>query len=179
MNATTITTGKVRFSFANLFTPVKPLSGEGEPKYSLTILVDKSDKATIAAINAAIEAAKEEGKSKKWSGKIPSKLALPLHDGDVDSEYEAYEGKYYLNCKNSRAPKVVDRNKQEIFDSEEVYSGCYGRVNITFYPFSVPGNNGIAVSLGPVQKLADGQRLGGNGVSVDEAFDDLDDDVEI
>lgn len=171
--ATTITTGKVRFSYVHLFTPFAP-NGVGEPKYSVSLLVDKNDTATIEKINSAIEEAKEQGKTSKWGGKIPNKLATPLNDGD-DKEDANYQGKFYLNAKNSRKPGVVDKDVQAILDPDEVYSGCYGRANITFYPYSASGNNGIAVSLNHIQKLSDGEPLSG-GVSVSAAFADSFDD---
>lgn len=170
--ATTITTGKVRLSYVKLFTPATA-PGSDTAKYSVSLLIDKSDKDTIKQINAAIEEAKAQGKNSKWGGKLPANLKLPLRDGDTDKpDDEAYKGKYFLNASSVRKPGVVDRNVQPILDPEEVYSGCYGRANINFYPFNANGNRGVAVGLNHVQKVADGERLGGATISVEAAFDD-------
>ena len=170
--ATTITTGKVRLSYVKVFTP-SAAPGSDKLKYSVSVLIDKSDKATLNAINAAVEEAKEQGKSKKWGGKIPTKLHLPLRDGDEDKpDDEAYKGKYFFNASSERKPGVVDSAVQPILDPEAVYSGCYGRVNVNFYPYDSNGNRGIAAGLNHVQKLADGERLGGGAISVEAAFDD-------
>lgn len=174
--STTITTGKVRFSFCNIFTAKAGQDG-GEPKYSTAILIPKSDKETVRKIKAAIEAAKVAGTA-KLGGKIPANLKQPLRDGDIEKEDDPnYAGHYFLNCNNKRKPGIVDRERNEILDPNEVYSGCYGRVNITFYAFNVPTQKGIACALNHVQKLEDGEALDGR-VSVDEAFgDDFEDDL--
>ena len=170
--STTITTGKVRLSYAKLFTP-SAAPGSDKLKYSVSVLIDKNDKETLRKINAAIEEAKEVGKSSKWGGKIPTKLHLPLRDGDEDRpEDAAYKGMYFFNASSERKPGVVDRDLNAILDPEEVYSGCYGRVNVNFYPYDSNGNRGVAAGLNHVQKVADGERLGGGAVSVEAAFDD-------
>lgn len=172
--ATNVTTGKVRLSYAKLFTPATA-PGSDTPKYSTAVLIDKTDKATIGKINAAIEEAKEQGKA-KWGGKIPAKLKTPLRDGDEEKPDDPnYAGKMFFNCSSIKRPGVVDRDLNPILDADEVYSGCYARVAVNFYPFDTNGNRGIAAGLNHVQKLADGERLGG-GVSLEAAFaDDVDD----
>ena len=173
--ATVITTGKVRFSYCHLFAPYANNPNQ-EPKYSMMVLVDKKDKKTVDKINAAIEEAKLKGKAEKWNGKIPANIKTPLRDGDLEHPGEpAYEGKWFFNCSAKQRPGVVDENINQIIDSEEVYSGCYGRVNVSFYPYDASGNRGIAAGLNHVQKLADGERLGG-GVSVEAAFSDDEDE---
>jgi hypothetical protein len=175
--STQITTGKVRLSYAHLFEAVA--IQEGQPKkYSTAILIPKTDKATIKAINAAVEAAKEKDKG-KWGGKIPaaSLLKTPLRDGDEEKpDDENYAGMYFLNASSTKMPKVVDRNKQEILDPDEVYSGCYARVVLNFYGFNVQ-SKGVAAGLQAVQKLEDGDNLGGGSVNIDEAFGDDGDDL--
>ena len=175
MAGTNITTKKVRLSYAHLFTPVCA-PGSDTAKYSVSVLIDKSDRETLSRIKAAVEQAKKDGMTSKWGGKIPNKLHLPLRDGDEDRpDDENYAGKYFFNCSANRKPGIVDRNMNEIIDPDEVYSGCYARVNVSFYPYDTNGNRGIAAGLNHVQKLADGERLGG-GVSVEAAFADDDDD---
>ena len=175
MNATTITTGKVRLSFCHLFTPAKA-PGSDKEKYSLSVIIPKTDKATINAINAAVEEAKKVGTTSKWGGKVPTKLHTPLRDGDEDRPDDpAYKNSYFFNCSSEKRPTVYDAALQEILDPTEVYSGCYGRVNVNFFPYDRNGNRGIAAGQNMVQKKSDGEPLGGGFVSAQEAFGDDDD----
>lgn len=147
-----------RFSYAHLWEP-DSINGS-DPKYSVSCIISKEDKDTIAKIKKAIEVAKEEGKG-KWGGKIPANLKTPLRDGDIDRpEDEAYADSMFLNANSKQAPQIVDRQVQPILDQSEVYSGCFGRVSITFYAYNSNGNKGIAAGLGNVQKLKDGEPLG-------------------
>lgn len=156
---TKVTTGKVRLSYAHLFEP-HAIDGN-EPKYSVSVIIPKSDKETLQAIKEAVNEAKELGKG-KWGGKVPANVKTPLRDGDIDREGdEAYAGCYFLNANSKNKPGVVDINVQPILDSTEVYSGCYARLTLNFYAYNANGNKGIAAGLGNVQKLADGEPLGG------------------
>lgn len=76
MNSTKVVTGVVRLSYANVWKP-KSING-GAEKYSVSLIIHKSDTKTLSAINEAVNAAIEEGKS-KFGGKIPNKAALKLH----------------------------------------------------------------------------------------------------
>lgn len=155
-----------RFSYAHIFEP-ESINGS-EPKYSVSCIIDKNDTETIAKIKKAVETAKEEGKG-KWGGKIPANLKLPLRDGDIDRpDDEAYAGSYFLNANSRQAPQVVDNRVQPIIDQSEVYSGCYGRVSVTFYAYNSNGNKGVAAGLGNVQKLRDGEPLGSRVNAADE-----------
>lgn len=155
-----------RFSYAHIFDP-DSINGS-EPKYSVSCIIDKNDTETIAKIKKAVETAKEEGKG-KWGGKIPANLKLPLRDGDIDRpDDEAYAGSYFLNANSRQAPQVVDNRVQPILDQSEVYSGCYGRVSVTFYAYNSNGNKGVAAGLGNVQKLRDGEPLGSRVNAADE-----------
>lgn len=168
---TKVVTGKARFSYVHIFEPAA-MPGSEEKKFSLAVLIPKSDKATLAKIKSAIEAAKEQGKS-KWGGKIPAKLDLPLRDGDEEKpDDEAYAGHYFINAKSKTKPGIVDKDLNAILDPEEVYSGCYGRVAINFYPFDISGNKGVAVGLNNVQKLSDGEALGGVKSKPEDDFSD-------
>lgn len=156
---TKVTTGKVRLSYAHLFEP-HAIDGN-EPKYSVSVIIPKSDKETLQAIKEAVNEAKEQGKG-KWGGKIPANIKTPLRDGDIDREGdEAYVGCYFLNANSKNKPEVVDINVQPILDATEVYSGCYARLTLNFYAYNANGNKGIAAGLGNIQKLADGEPLGG------------------
>ncbi|MEC0340053.1 DUF2815 family protein [Bacillus sonorensis] len=179
-SSTKVITGKVRFSYVHIFQPHAIEEGQ-EPKYSMSIIIPKSDKETLKKIKAAVEAAKQAGAS-KWGGKIPKNLKTPLRDGDEERpDQEEYAGAYFLNASSKTRPGVVDAHLNEIIDSEEVYSGCYGRVSINFYPFNTAGNKGIACGLNNVQKWEDGDYLGGRSRAQDdfdalEVEDDDDDD---
>lgn len=156
---TKVTTGKVRLSYAHLFEP-HAIDGN-EPKYSVSVIIPKSDKETLQAIKEAVAEAKEQGKG-KWGGKVPANIKTPLRDGDIDREGdEAYAGCYFLNANSKNKPGIVDINVQPILDATEVYSGCYARLTLNFYAYNANGNKGIAAGLGNVQKLADGEPLGG------------------
>ena len=155
-----------RLSYAHIWEP-DSVNGS-EPKYSVSCIIVKDDKESISKIQMAIELAKEEGKG-KWGGKIPANLKTPLRDGDIDRpEDEAYAGCMFLNANSRQAPQVVDKKVQPILDQSEVYSGCYGRVSVTFYAYNSNGNKGIAAGLGNVQKLKDGEPLGSRANAKDE-----------
>jgi hypothetical protein len=173
-NKTKVVTGMVRFSYANVWEP-KSINGSDE-KYSVSLIIPKTDKKTIAQIEAAIEAAKQEGKA-KFGGKIPANLKLPLRDGDIDrSEDEAYKNSYFVNANSKERPGIVDNSVKPILDKSEFYSGCYGRASITFYAFNQNGNKGVAVGLQNLQKLLDGEALSARSRAEDDfsTFDDED-----
>lgn len=157
---TKVTTGKVRFSYVHINEP-HAIEGN-EPKYSLSVIIDKNDIPTLTEIKGAVGEAKENGKS-KWGGKIPANLKTPLRDGDVERPDDpAYAGCYFLNASSKMKPGVVDASAHPIMDvAGEVYSGCYGRLTLNFYAYNAAGNKGIACGLGNVQKLEDGESLGG------------------
>ena len=155
-----------RFSFLHCWEP-DSVNG-GDPKYSVSAIVPKSDTKTVEAIKAAIEQAKKDSVS-KWGGKIPGNLKTPLRDGDIErSDDKAYKGCYFFNANSRQAPQVVDSKVQPIIDQSEVYSGCYGRISVTFYGYNSNGNRGIAAGLGNIQKMKDGEPLGGRSRASDE-----------
>lgn len=172
---TKVVTGVVRLSYANVWEPVS-ING-GTPKYSVSLIISKSDQKTIDAINAAVNAAIKDGAA-KFGGKIPNKAALklPLRDGDTERDDEAYKDSFFVNANSTTAPQIVDRSVQPILDRAEVYSGCYARVSINFYAFNSNGNRGIACGLGNIQKVRDGEPLGGRTSAADDFATDLDDD---
>ena len=174
MNATKVVTGKVRLSYAHVWEPVS--INDSKPKYSVSLVIPKSDKETIKKINAAVDAAIEEGIA-KFGGKKPNKAALklPLRDGDTERDDEVYKNCFFVNANSTTAPQIVDRTVQPILDREEVYSGCYARVSINFYAYNTNGNKGIACGLGNIQKIADGEALGGRTSAKDD-FSSLEDE---
>ena len=166
-----------RISFANIW-EARSINGS-EEKYSVSLLIPKDDKATLAKIKKAIEAAKEAAKEKKWGGKIPPNLKLPLRDGDIDRpDDETYQNHFFLNATSKDAPQVVDRHVQPIMDPMMVYSGCFCNVSVNLYPFNANGNRGVAAGLGNIQFVKDGDRLSGRA-SAEADFDALEDDEEV
>ena len=172
-NNTKVVTGIVRLSYANIWEPKAPLGG-GDARYSCSLIIPKSDKETVDAINAAIECAIQEGVG-KYGGKIPNRtqLKLPLRDGDLEREDDAYKGCWYINANSTTKPGVVDADRQPIIETSELYSGIIGRASITLYAFNTNGNKGIAAGLNNLQKLSDGTPLGGHSRAEDD-FADLD-----
>ena len=176
INPTKVVTSVVRLSYANVWEP-KSING-GAEKYSVSLIIPKSDTKTLTAIQKAIDVAIEEGRG-KFGGKIPNKsaLKLPLRDGDIDRpDDEAYANCYFVNANSSTAPEIVDKARDPILNRSEVYSGVYARVSINFYAFNSNGNRGIACGLGNVQKVRDGEPLGGKTSAADDFASDYDGD---
>jgi hypothetical protein len=175
-NPTKVVTGIVRLSYANVWEP-KSING-GTEKFSVSMIIPKSDTKTINAINAAVDAAIEEGRG-KFGGKIPNRAALklPLRDGDVDRpDDEAYKNSYFVNANSNSAPEIVDKALNPIMSRSEVYSGVYARVSVNFYAFNSNGNRGIACGLGNIQKVRDGEPLGGKTSAADDFSSEYDSD---
>lgn len=159
--------GKVRLSFAHLFQPQAAMDG-GTPKYSVSIIISKKDKETVDKFNKAFEEAKASNAA-FFGGAIPKGLKGGLRDGDEEKDDEAYANSYFINANSVNKPGVVDADMNAIIDPNEVYSGCYGRVSVTFYPYNANGSKGIACGLNNVMKVEDGERLGG-GTSAAQDF---------
>ena len=181
VNPTKVITGpKTRWSYANVW-EAKSING-GAPKFSVSLIVPKSDTATVTKIQAAIEAAYKEGESKlKGNGRTVPALSLiknPLRDGDIERPDDpAYANAYFINANSATAPGIVDADRQPILERSEVYSGVYGRASINLYAFNSNGNKGIACGLNNLQKIRDGEPLGGKSRAEDDfaTADDEDD----
>lgn len=177
---TRVVTGKdTRWSYCNAWEP-KSING-GTPKYSVSLIIPKSDTVTVEKIKAAIQAAYDEGQSKlKGNGKsVPALSAIktPLRDGDLERPDDpAYANSYFVNANSATAPGIVDAACQPIIERSEVYSGVYGRASINFYAFNSNGNRGIACGLNNLQKIRNGESLGGKSRAEDDFADDDDDD---
>lgn len=174
-NPTTITTGQARLSYVHLFQPYSGQQGQ-EPKYSVTILIPKTDIATKQRIDAAINAAITAAVAGKWNGARPPQISTPVQDGDgLRRNGEPFgqecKGHWVINASSKQQPPVCDINLNPIINQTEIYSGIYARVNINFFGFFNSGNKGIGCGLNAVQKVADGEPLGGR-VSVESAFGD-------
>lgn len=179
-NPTKVITGvNTRWSYVNAWEP-KSING-GAPKYSVSLIIPKSDTKTLEKIRAAIQAAYEEGQSKlKGNGRsVPALSALKtsLRDGDTERpDDEAYANSYFVNANSGTAPGIVDADRNPILERSEVYSGVYGRASINFYAFNSNGNKGIACGLNNLQKLRDGEPLGGKSRAEDDFAEEDEDD---
>lgn len=193
--STKVKTGEVRFSYCHLFEP-HAFDETQEAKYSVMLIIDKKDTATVGAINQAYKNAKQNGINKfgqKFGTLANDLLCKPgdksglVRDGDTDPRYkddpETYAGNYVLNCKCSTAPNVLARERGTqnltIDDQEIVYSGCYGKVTFNMYPYSKAGNTGIGVGLNNVFKTRDGENLGGRVSGEVDFADELSDESAV
>lgn len=173
---TNVTTGEVRLSFVHLFKPYAFQAGQDE-KYSVTILLPKTDTATKARIDAAIQAAKQKGANGTWNGVVPPVVPDPMWDGDgVKQDGTPFgdecKGHWVFTARSNPdyPPEVVDQFGNPIINHSDVYSGCYALVNIEFYPYNFNGKKGVGCSLGPVKKMRDGEALGGSAPTAAQAF---------
>jgi len=172
LNQNQFTTGEARLSYAHLYEPYS--NNGGEAKYSTTVLVPKSDVQTKARIDAAIEYAKQKGVAEKWNGVLPPVVAVPVYDGDgVRPNGEPFgaecKGCWVFTASNKNPVQMVDASMNPIVQKGELYSGCYARVCVSCFAYNSNGKRGIGIGLEAVQKLRDGDPLGG-GVSVADAF---------
>ena len=154
-----IVTNKVRFSYAHVFQPQAAIEG-GTPKYSVSLIIPKSDTETVAKFQKAFEDAANKNAA-FFGGAVPKGLKGGLRDGDAEKDDPAYANSFFVNANSANKPGVVDANMNPIIDPSEFYSGCYGRASVTLYPYNASGTKGIAVGLNNVQKLEDGEKLGG------------------
>ena len=163
-----ITGPDTRWSYANVWEP-KSING-GTPKYSVSLIIPKSDTRTVAKIKAAIEAAYQEGQAKlKGNGRsVPplSAIKTPLRDGDIERPDDpAYANAYFINANSATAPGIVDADRNPVLTRSEVYSGVYGRASINLYAFNSNGNKGIACGLNNLQLIRPGEPLSGKPTS--------------
>lgn len=173
-NPTKVITGKCRLCYARIFEPAS-FKGSDE-KHSACIVFPMSDTKTLRLFKDAEKAAIEDGVRRLWGGKKPPKLWSPLRNGDEERPDDpAFAGCYFFNAKSNVAPKVFDESGNEVFDKNEIYSGCYCRFSVKVYPFAKNGNVGVAVGLEGVKKVADGVPLAGSACSADDFDDDMDD----
>lgn len=174
-----ITDTATRWSYANIW-EAKSING-GTPKFSVSLIIPKTNTRTVQKIKAAIEAAYHEGEAKlKGSGKsVPPLAAIktPLRDGDTERPDDpAYVNAYFINANSATAPGIVDADRNVILTRSEVYSGVYGRASISFYAFNSNGNKGIACGLNNLQKIRDGEPLGGRASAESDFTTDEDED---
>lgn len=192
---TQVITNVVRFSYAHVFVPSAVEEGQ-KKKYGVSLIISKDDKETLSLMAEAEKEAIEKGKAKHFGSKIPANLKRPLRDGDEERpDDEVYEGCFFLNANSDNKPTIIDIQKKEIMldedfadrikrktdveiqdieekrSEEEFYSGCYGRASVNFYAFS-KNSKGIACGLNNLQKVRDGEDLGGGRTTAEEDFGD-------
>lgn len=169
-------TAEVRFSYLNVFEPAETPSGD--MKYSASILISKNDKTGLAELEAAIQAAAQKGIDiNKFSKAQAQHLRMPLRDGDKEFESgdrgPEYKGCYFLNASSKNKPGIVKAQKgaapAPIFDTDEFFSGCYGRADINFFPYNQAGNRGVGVGLNNLMMVREGERLDGR-MKAEDAF---------
>ena len=174
VSQTTVVTDKCRLSYVHVLEPQSIVEG-GEKKFSVSVIIPKSNKKLVDKIEKAILAAKEMGK-KNWNNIIPKVLKEPLRDGDLERpEDPPYANAYFVGATSKTRPNIVDLALNKITDATEIYSGMYGRVSMNFYPFNQAGNKGIACGLNNIQKVADGEPLGGRTRAEDDFNDGYED----
>ena len=165
-----LVTGKVRFSYANVFEPRETIGGDS--KYSVMLLIPKSDSVTYNRIMDEINKTLQESID-VFKGVMTSNPKLPVHDGDgLKQSGEAYgpecKGHWVLTASSKDTPEVVDAQCNPIISRTDFYSGCYGRASLRFYAYNQSGNKGIGCGLGNVQKLEDGQPLDGRTTAAED-----------
>lgn len=184
---TKVITNEVRLSYAYLFQPRAAGDDGGDAKYSAKLIIPKSDKETYRKLRAAQVEAITLGEQGKFNGKKIKRGSDgkpvwggswdTIKDGDEDSDAPEDEGAWVVNVSSKNRPGIVDRKLNEIIDSTEVYSGCYARVSLNCYPYNFNGKIGVTFGLNHVQKLRDGDPLGGRSRASDD-FDELDDEYD-
>lgn len=174
VNENKVVFGPCRLSYTHVFNKYNPDGSSEDGKYMTNVLIPKTETETIEAIKGAIETAKKQAIVSKWGGKEPKKLDMPLRDGD-EKDDDVYADHFYVNAKSNTRPGIVDKDLTPIVDEEEIYSGVWAYVSVTFYGYDVSGNRGIACGLNNIKKFKDDDKLGGR-VSAESDFADFDDE---
>jgi hypothetical protein len=173
-----VTTPVFRLSFPQLM-EAKGYDG-GEPKFSLSAVFDPSrftarEKEQWAAMEALADKASQE-RFKKNLKDLPGNFKKPFRDGAEKADLAGYgEGTVFCNLSSKMRPGVIDKNRNNITDADEVYPGCYCRATITAYSYDNKGK-GVAFGLQNVMKVADGERLDSRTDAQDDFDSDYDDD---
>ena len=181
-----LTTEIGTLSFPRVFTSTAGKNDKGETVYDTQFIIPKTQRADVRAILVAIKKVGEAKWGTNWR-----KVRAPLRDGDAERDeltedgqtkgekYPERDGCFFFNARSTKPIGVYDRGRNLITDPDEIHSGAKGKINITFYPYATSGNSGIGVGLNGVQKVADGEWLGGGSPSVETMFDLIDDDEDL
>lgn len=169
-------TGEVRLSYVHLSQPyANPSQPGAEPKYTTTLLIPKSDQATLNDLTAAFNAAADAAVAAKWGGVRPPVISPVIHDGDgVRTDGTPYgpecKGHWVLTASTKQKPQVVGQDNVTCeLAPTDIYSGMYARVTVNFFGFNTAGKKGVGCGLGNVMKTRDGEPLGG-GASAQADF---------
>lgn len=166
-----VVTGKVRFSYLFVFEPRALESGE--QKYSVTLLIPKSDTNTYTKIINAMNLAIDENVAGVFGGIKPANPKMPLYDGDGlrpsgEPFGEECKGCWVITASSNEKPEIVDAALNPIMSKNELYSGCYGRASLNFFAYNKNGNKGVGCGLMNIQKLEDGQSLTGRTTAAED-----------
>ena len=182
---TKVITGRVRLAYVHLLTPFAN-DAQRDPKYSVTVLVPKSDAETYQRLCAARDAARIVGRDRSWGGKIPAVLADTIRDADDPSiEYPVdlgknpdFAGHWVINMSaiESRKPGLTDAELSRTPDPALFYSGMHARITCRAYPYTVSGKRGTSFGLNAVQALPGGAPMGGADVPAWDQFSEFRDD---
>lgn len=174
--STRIMLKNVRLSFPYLFEP--SVDDKGVAKYQATFLIPKDDKANLDRLEQAVQEAIEEGKDKKFEGKVPKKFRNdPIRDGE-EKDGEEFQDCMFISARNQRKPQVVDSQRDPIIDQSEIYAGCYVNATMTSFAYNYEGVKGVSWSLGNVQKVKDGEPFGGKQATAEEEFESFETEDE-
>ena len=156
--ATNVMTPEFRVSFPNVFRPAKPMAEGQEAKYGITMLFKKGENLD------ELKKAAEEAIIDKWGtdkSKWPRNMRSPFRD-QGEKEFAGYEeGAIFVTATSKQKPGLVDADVNDIIAEEDFYPGCYARATVRAFAYDAAGNRGVAFGLQNVQKLKDGEPLGG------------------
>ena len=156
-----ILTPRFRVAFSNVFKP--KLNLQGEPKYGLVMLFEKN-----TDISKLRELA-DEAANEKWPKGEPTDLRSPFRDGNEKADkYDGFKDTIAVTANSNFKPGLVNQNVEEITSQEDFYSGCYARATVNVYAYEKLGNKGVSFSVQNVQKLGDGEYLGGKSDPKDD-----------
>lgn len=165
-----MTTPIGRISYPFVFDRAKSLQPDKEGKYEITLYIPKTE--DISALRAALEKIAREAFGTKFRT-LEALTHPPIKDGDQKGAGDPAFGHWIIRAKSAKKPGVVGPDRSRIENKEQIYGGCFGRLNITPATYSVPTGWGVTMYLNAVQKVKDGERFGGGGVSAEDAFEAL------
>lgn len=137
-------------------------------KYSTAIVFKPGT--DISDLQALVEEAVADLAPKDTNVKA---LRNPLSRDGAEKEHLGgpyVEGAKFFTAKTNFKPQIIDGDQNPIFNSEDVYAGCTGRLLVHCYYYDRDGNKGIGFGLDGVQKMGEGERIAG-GVDVTTVFD--------
>jgi len=165
-----MTTPTGRVSFPYVFEKAKSLEAGKEGKYEITLYIPKTE--DISALRKNLEKVAKEAFGAKFVS-LDKLKHPPIKDGDDKDPSDPAYGHWIIRAKSAKRPVVVDASRTPVESKDALYGGCYGRINITPASYQIPTGWGVTLYLNAVQKVKDGERFGGGGVSAEEVFEAL------